>query len=198
LTPETPQAFSLVGMLDQLNQLMGEQTQLNEDRKRLEQESKQDNPIKLNFLDKPITTWTIDMVSQWLDSVEFPRYKDKFRQSMIDGETLLGLNEETIKTLVEVFHIKKLLRLVDRLRMQQQANQAVRKTIEDQKTLEERIEELQSHIEAVRTCILCVDKDKNIKFNCGHVVTCNECAKKIKECPICRKKITKKEKVYLS
>jgi len=196
-----PQAFPLVGMLDQLNELFDEQSRLNEDRKRQEQEQRDvldTSARKLVFLDKPIKTWTIDMVGTWLDSVEFHSYKNTFREQMVDGETLLDLDEVTIKTLVKEFHIKKMLRLVDRLRIQQQTNQAVRKTIEDQKSLEEKIEELKQQIETVRTCVLCIDLEKNIKFNCGHVVACSECAKKISDCPVCREPITKRETVYLS
>jgi len=105
-----PQAFPLVGMLDQLNELFDEQTRLNEDRKRQEQEQREvvdSSARKLVFLDKPINTWTIEMVGIWLDSVEFHSYKDTFRQQMIDGETLLDLDELTIRTLVKEFHIKK-------------------------------------------------------------------------------------------
>jgi hypothetical protein len=196
-----PAYFPTIGMVDQLNELFDAQNKLNEDRKRVEQEEKDvvDGATrKLVFLDKPINTWTIEMVGIWLDSVEFHSYKDIFRQQMVDGETLLDLDEQTIKTLVKVIHVKKMLRAVDRLRMQQQANQAVRKTIEDQKTLEERIDELKSQIETARTCVLCIDQDKNVKFNCGHVVTCLECGAKLKECPVCRIAITKREKVYLS
>jgi len=194
-------AFPLVGMIDQLNDLLGAQAKLGEDRKRVEQEEKEvvDSAVrKLVFLDKPINSWTIEMVGTWLDSVEFHSYKEIFRQHMVDGETLLDLDEKTIKTLVQEFHIKKLLRCVDRLRMQQQANQAVRKNIEDQKSLQEKIEELKSQIETVRTCVLCIDEDKNTKFNCGHVVACGTCAKKVKDCPVCRVPITKREIVYLS
>jgi len=196
-----PQAFPLVGMLDQLNELFDEQTRLNEDRKRQEQEQREvvdSSARKLVFLDKPINTWTIEMVGIWLDSVEFHSYKDTFRQQMIDGETLLDLDELTIRTLVKEFHIKKMLRLIERLRIQQQTNQAVRKTIEDQKTLEEKIEDLKQQIETARTCVLCIDLEKNVKFNCGHVVACSECAKKISDCPVCREPITKRETVYLS
>jgi len=74
----------------------------------------------------------------------------------------------------------------------------VRKTIEEQKSLEEKMEDLKQQMETVRTCVLCIDRDKNIKFNCGHVVACSECAQKINDCPVCRQPITKKETVYLS
>jgi len=97
-------------MLDQLNELFDEKSRLSEDLKRQEQEVKDvvDSATRqLVFLDKPINTWTIEMVGTWLDSIEFHNYKEIFRKSMVDGETLLDLDEETIKTLVKEFHRKK-------------------------------------------------------------------------------------------
>jgi len=97
-------------MIDQLNELFDEQNRLNEDLKRQDQEYKDvvdSSTRKLVFLDKPINTWTIDMVGTWLDSIEFHHYKEIFRKQMVDGETLLDLDEDTIKTLVKEYHKKK-------------------------------------------------------------------------------------------
>jgi len=57
-----------------------------------------------------------------------------------------------------------MLRLIERLRIQQQTNKAVQKTIEDQKTLEEKIEDLKQQIETARTCVLCIDLEKKCKI----------------------------------
>lgn len=47
-------------------------------------------------------------------------------------------------------------------------------------------------------CLVCMDLPKNIMFKpCNHISVCEPCATKVTECVICRKKITKKEKVYL-
>lgn len=47
-------------------------------------------------------------------------------------------------------------------------------------------------------CILCLDGDKNIVFlPCGHVATCLKCAKKIKDCCMCRTKIQSFTKIHI-
>ena len=54
-------------------------------------------------------------------------------------------------------------------------------------------------IKDIVQCKICMDRDKSVYFYpCGHVVMCSDCAKSIQECPICRKKIRKKQPVYLS
>jgi len=41
-----------------------------------------------------------------------------------------------------------------------------------------------------KTCIICMDNDRNIRFKCGHGVTCSTCSVSIKNCPICREDIS--------
>jgi len=39
-------------------------------------------------------------------------------------------------------------------------------------------------------CKVCMDADINcVILDCGHLVTCNQCGKKLTECPICRQKV---------
>ena len=48
-------------------------------------------------------------------------------------------------------------------------------------------------------CVICLTEEKNYIFMpCFHIACCESCAtdKRLKECPICRKKIAKKHKVY--
>jgi hypothetical protein len=50
-----------------------------------------------------------------------------------------------------------------------------------------------------KACIICLSKKTNVAFiNCGHMVSCEECAEKLKNrgCPVCRKKILKILKIY--
>lgn len=50
-----------------------------------------------------------------------------------------------------------------------------------------------------KACAICLSKKANVAFiNCGHMVSCEECANKLKrgKCPICRKKILKILKIY--
>ncbi|AIU41298.1 iap-2 [Sucra jujuba nucleopolyhedrovirus] len=49
-----------------------------------------------------------------------------------------------------------------------------------------------------KICQICLDNDRQICFlPCGHVSTCEICAKKCKKCCICRETIKNKIKVYL-
>lgn len=46
-------------------------------------------------------------------------------------------------------------------------------------------------------CVVCLDAKTNIVFlDCAHLATCEKCADQVKACPICRKPIGKKIKVY--
>ena len=49
----------------------------------------------------------------------------------------------------------------------------------------------------VLNCSICYTNEKNVVFlPCKHNVTCSECSKNIKNCPICRKKIIEIIKIY--
>jgi len=41
-------------------------------------------------------------------------------------------------------------------------------------------------------CCICMCEDKNIVFNCGHLYTCKDCSMSVRNCPICRQKITQR------
>lgn len=48
-----------------------------------------------------------------------------------------------------------------------------------------------------KTCKICYDKPADCVFlECGHLVTCADCGGKLKECPICRKNITRVVHVF--
>jgi len=48
------------------------------------------------------------------------------------------------------------------------------------------------------TCVVCLDGPKShILFPCGHQCLCEKCAELINICPVCRKKVANKCKVYL-
>jgi len=50
-----------------------------------------------------------------------------------------------------------------------------------------------------KLCIICSSKKADVAFiDCGHMVTCNECANKIRKskCPVCRKNIKAILKIY--
>lgn len=50
-------------------------------------------------------------------------------------------------------------------------------------------------VESTDCCPICLSKRKNMVFDCGHQ-TCEECAANLSKCPLCRKSITTKIRVY--
>jgi len=53
--------------------------------------------------------------------------------------------------------------------------------------------------ERVRNCKICFEADINtVLLPCGHMVSCLVCSRKIRDCPICRKKIAQIQQVYAS
>ncbi|XP_057765225.1 E3 ubiquitin-protein ligase RGLG4 [Salvia miltiorrhiza] len=46
-----------------------------------------------------------------------------------------------------------------------------------------------------QVCPVCLTNTKNMAFNCGHL-TCRECSTRLSECPICRKRITSRLRLY--
>lgn len=44
--------------------------------------------------------------------------------------------------------------------------------------------------ETMEDCIVCMEKPKEIVFNCGHFYACAGCSSEMKQCPICRVTIT--------
>jgi len=179
-------AFTLVGMVNQLNDMIIS-------KHRQDHEMQPVSPS--DFMNQPVRSWTTATVGKWLDKVEFDHYKEVFLSNRVDGETLLNLDEKNITELVKSFHVKKLLRLISNLRMRQASH--TDQTSDDQKSLEQRIEDLKSQIESAKICIMCIDEDKNIKFNCGHVCVCAKCSLRLSTCPLCRLPITAREKVFI-
>ena len=48
------------------------------------------------------------------------------------------------------------------------------------------------------TCVICLDEKRNCCIDCGHVSMCIKCSASINNCPICRKPITNKIKIFMS
>jgi len=49
------------------------------------------------------------------------------------------------------------------------------------------------------TCCICFAKEKNTLFvPCGHLCSCDECAKNLSKCPVCRTDIQQKHKAFIS
>lgn len=49
----------------------------------------------------------------------------------------------------------------------------------------------------MKLCKICMDNELCMTFlPCGHLATCEDCARSVKECPICRKEISQKVKIF--
>ena len=49
-----------------------------------------------------------------------------------------------------------------------------------------------------RTCKVCLKEEACMMFDpCGHLSTCKKCSTDLNECPICRKKIEKKNQAFV-
>ncbi len=47
-------------------------------------------------------------------------------------------------------------------------------------------------------CVICLENDKNMVFlTCNHMVCCEECGQTLKKCPLCRKDISSRIKVFM-
>jgi len=73
--------------------------------------------------------------------------------------------------------------------------------ISDLRTAEEleKLEEENRQLKEARTCRVCMDVEINTVFlPCGHLVCCDNCARSLQHCPICRAEIRGTVKTYLS
>ena len=55
--------------------------------------------------------------------------------------------------------------------------------------------EIKEEVEAENNCSICLERRKDCSLNCGHTF-CMECARKVKTCQTCRKKITKRARIF--
>jgi baculoviral IAP repeat-containing protein 7/8 len=50
-----------------------------------------------------------------------------------------------------------------------------------------------------RECCICLQNVREIAFvPCGHTLCCRACSKKLKECPVCRKRVMRRLKIFFS
>ena len=48
-----------------------------------------------------------------------------------------------------------------------------------------------------QTCAICLDRPPNVTFvPCGHKMTCEQCAERVRECPSCRRPIQVRQRTY--
>ena len=46
-------------------------------------------------------------------------------------------------------------------------------------------------------CSMCMENNSIIVFNCGHLCSCISCSRRVNECPICRKSISRRQRIFL-
>ena len=66
-----------------------------------------------------LTSWTVNDVCQWLLEQDFGQYIDVFRHNAIDGECLLTLDNELLKTdlgISTLGHRSKIVKRLDELK----------------------------------------------------------------------------------
>ncbi|XP_033098546.1 baculoviral IAP repeat-containing protein 7-like [Anneissia japonica] len=72
-------------------------------------------------------------------------------------------------------------------------------TLEEEASLPTSIQDELRELRDKRTCKICMDNEINVLFTpCGHLVACEQCARSIQICPICRIPIKTCIKTYLS
>eukprot|EP00741_Cyanophora_paradoxa_P021038 tig00021326_g20307.t1 len=50
-----------------------------------------------------------------------------------------------------------------------------------------------------KACKICLDRSAGVAFNpCGHIVSCDTCSTRLRECPMCRQRIVSRLRVYHS
>jgi hypothetical protein len=67
-----------------------------------------------------VSTWSVEDVSKWLDTLSLGQYKEAFIDAAIDGEFLYDLDEEDLKNTLGIehrLHRKKILNCVQRLKV---------------------------------------------------------------------------------
>ena len=72
--------------------------------------------------------------------------------------------------------------------------------IKPDEVLQKRNEYLEKAFKAFmdsRLCKICMDNEASIAFHCGHLISCGKCVQALKNCPICRKPVKAKIKMFL-
>jgi tetratricopeptide (TPR) repeat protein len=129
---------------------------------------------------KLVQEWPMERVLKWIRSQscrELRIYLICFEAHEISGRQLLNLRDGRLHTMgiQSADHRKQFLTQIHTLCPDHKQDDA------------------SSH-----TCCVCYDKPVSICFSpCRHANTCQDCATRVTQCPICRALITKKETIYL-
>lgn len=75
----------------------------------------------------PVPTWTIRDVMDWVESIDFQEYRDRFCHQMVDGDILLLLTEDDLKNeigMVSGLHRTRFLRSLHTLKLEADYSEA--------------------------------------------------------------------------
>lgn len=53
-----------------------------------------------------------------------------------------------------------------------------------------------SAVESDGECLVCMDSQANMSFGCGHVCCCAACSAQVSDCPMCRKPVELRLRIY--
>ena len=117
----------------------------------------------------------IDSVLEYFDSLEL----ENSRWKMWSQECYKEYKNQCMKLKKEVLALKAELEAV------RQENELVKN---ENKALKD-----------MKLCKICMDRDSCVRLApCGHCMSCWNCSKSLKNCPICRKPIKGMEKTFLN
>lgn len=74
-----------------------------------------------------VSTWSVDDVAKWLQTLSLGQYAEAFIDAAVDGEFLYDLNDDDLKNTLGIehrLHRKKILNCITRLKMAEAANDA--------------------------------------------------------------------------
>lgn len=55
-----------------------------------------------------------------------------------------------------------------------------------------------SKVERDTECVVCCTERRSVAFGCGHLCVCVNCADDVRDCPMCRKPVTARTRLFLS
>ncbi|XP_055344938.1 baculoviral IAP repeat-containing protein 3-like [Paramacrobiotus metropolitanus] len=99
------------------------------------------------------------------------------------------------------YHYTYLIKAVQQYKHRLQTFRELKDLINAAKRIKARITDMrldeQSQLD--KDCSVCLDKKVSLCFTpCGHAICCDVCAKRLRECPLCRKRVTGKIKLFFA
>ncbi|KAH7729595.1 E3 ubiquitin-protein ligase MIB2-like protein [Aphelenchoides avenae] len=95
------------------------------------------------------------------------------------------------------YHEEQTAALREQLKQAEQAQLAAyAASIDDELKAVKELRELVSTLEGQVSCMICMDQQRSVSFDCGHTA-CGNCAVSLRQCHICRHPIEERHTIYL-